>query len=585
MLINIIRKLMYRFNTQAREGYLIVYLLITISGMVFCDFSAFFDSELKTKWFCCYISVSISAFLLLFINPARTLKMNSLGYLLVCFLIYCLIRAAVGHFFISYITFGLLFLLMYYLFAKFSLNSLFVNISVAITIVVFVMALYGIIQYMDIFSSGNQFRVRGNFDHPVGYASMLTFGIPFVLYFIFLDNRVLKFVAWIIYIMAVIAVVLSESRTGVLSILILTMFFVIRKYKGVFEKKVGKLIMIILVIIAIFGLYMINEKSSNGRIYVWKCSLEMIKDMPFFGHGYNSFEAKYMIYQSDYLKRNSETEFLLLSDNIKHPFNEFILLIVEFGLVAFVLFIIFALKLIFLYHKPLSNEIFVQILVLLSIAVYSSFSYPFKYPFTWFVSALSLSSLSVFSIHDNCHNRYSIISKFLIVFSSLFLFIFAIKKIYYENKWYKTLNMIESGTSYDLVLKYRLLYSNFKQNAYFLYNYAAILNRFQEYRESLVVLEQCTRYLNDYDIQMLIADNYLNLKELDKAEFHFYQASYMCPNRFIPLYKLHEIYKITNRIDDATRMAYILIGKEVKITSPTISIIQTNMKKYLELNR
>ena len=77
----------------------------------------------------------------------------------------------------------------------------------------------------------------------------------------------------------------------------------------------------------------------------------MIKEKPWFGHGYKSFEAKYMLYQADYFEQNKKSDYILLSDNVKHPFNEFILLIVEFGFFAFFLFLLFVIQLILLYRK------------------------------------------------------------------------------------------------------------------------------------------------------------------------------------------------------------------------------------------
>lgn len=32
----------------------------------------------------------------------------------------------------------------------------------------------------------------------------------------------------------------------------------------------------------------------------------MIKEKPWFGHGYKSFEAKYMLYQADYFEQNKK---------------------------------------------------------------------------------------------------------------------------------------------------------------------------------------------------------------------------------------------------------------------------------------
>ena len=47
----------------------------------------------------------------------------------------------------------------------------------------------------------------------------------------------------------------------------------------------------------------------------------MIKDKPITGHGIGAFEAKYMDYQAAYFKTYPDSKFVMLADNVKHPFN------------------------------------------------------------------------------------------------------------------------------------------------------------------------------------------------------------------------------------------------------------------------
>ena len=59
-------------------------------------------------------------------------------------------------------------------------------------------------------------------------------------------------------------------------------------------------------------------------------------------------------------------------------------------------------------------------------------------------------------------------------------------------------------------------------------------------------------------------------------------ASRMCPNRFIPLYELVNIYDSTNQQDRALKLATEIVNKPVKIPSATISSIKMKMKKRTE---
>jgi Lipid A core - O-antigen ligase and related enzymes len=59
----------------------------------------------------------------------------------------------------------------------------------------------------------------------------------------------------------------------------------------------------------------------------------MITDKPLFGHGIGGFQREYMLYQAEYFKNHPDSNYAMLADIVKHPFNEFLLL-VEQGLVG-----------------------------------------------------------------------------------------------------------------------------------------------------------------------------------------------------------------------------------------------------------
>ena len=93
----------------------------------------------------------------------------------------------------------------------------------------------------------------------------------------------------------------------------------------------------------------------------------------------------------------------------------------------------------------------------------------------------------------------------------------------------------------------------------FLYNYGAVLNHAGDYSGSNAVMFQCTDYFNDYDVQRIIADNYDNMNNQEKAEEHYIIASRMIPNRFVPLYQLFRLYEKNGRTNEAMRTAKAII--------------------------
>ena len=87
--------------------------------------------------------------------------------------------------------------------------------------------------------------------------------------------------------------------------------------------------------------------------------------------------------------------------------------------------------------------------------------------------------------------------------------------------------------------------------------------------------------MNDMDVQMLLADNYSRLGEYDRAERHYRRAARMCPNRFMPLYRLVKLYGQTGRDAEARQLAGEIIVKPVKVPSFRVDRMKREMEKYL----
>jgi len=128
---------------------------------------------------------------------------------------------------------------------------------------------------------------------------------------------------------------------------------------------------------------------------------------------------------------------------------------------------------------------------------------------------------------------------------------------------------------------YEELYDSWNGNPFFLHNYGVMLNINKQYAKSLYVLNQCTQYFNDYDIQLTIADDYLKIGYGKQAEQSYITASRMCPCRFIPLYKLHQLCISEGDRNKASLKAEEIVKKEIKIPSSKVYTIKAKMKKFL----
>lgn len=463
------------------------------------------------------------------------------------------------------------------------MNNLIFSFGLIITILCFVQALYGIMQYVHIFSAYERFKLTGSFDNPAGFAASLCAGFPFFFYFLSIKKYKICYASLCGIMTVGLAILLSGSRTGILTMAIVcvSMFF----YK-LSIKKMYKIIVTGFLAALIIGLYFVNKDSANGRLLIWQCSWEMIKDRPFMGHGPDGFRAGYMDYQARYFEKYPNSKYVMLADNTNRPFNEYIELLVNYGLFGLSLFLLIVYLLIRVYkrnmHKKPQFTLYIACQCLIAIAVFAFFSYPFRYPFVWVIGLLSC-SIILFQRNEYIYillpRRYCL-SVLLIVFV-LAIFGKNYNRFLAEIKWSMIARKSMLGQTEEMLPEYRLLYSKMHNNVSFLYNYAAELNFAKHYEESLLIASECKVFWADYDLQLLMADNYLQLKNYTQAERYYLKAAAMCPAKFMPLYKLFQLYKITDKKAHTHRIAITITNKPVKVMSPTVSRIKNEVKQEL----
>lgn len=137
----------------------------------------------------------------------------------------------------------------------------------------------------------------------------------------------------------------------------------------------------------------------------------------------------------------------------------------------------------------------------------------------------------------------------------------------------------------SVVLEYERVKKDNLLNPFFLFNYGAISCRNGDYKKSIALFSECKKYLNNSQVQLFLSENYINLKQYDKAEYHALQASYMYPSLFRPLYYLNIIYDKTGQVEKAKIMAQQIINKPMKVLNFDSSLIKAKMEEYLTTNK
>lgn len=559
-----------------------VFFLFICLSTLFITSSDFVDSKVLPKWYSLYmLTLSACLFGSIFTNTIN-IKIDKITILLFIFITYLLVNRSFYFFYgtasiSQYTAFILLFL-----FLKFNERT---DDTVPVLCVISVctlQAIYGILQFSGVI---NNYSIFDTFDNPAGFAACLSTGYAFGFYF-WDKKKYLKYLSLVAMLIMVVAVTLSNSRTGIISILTISFLFLNFKFKlRLTGKKKFWLVagVLFLVTSLMIFLFFYKKNSAIGRLFIWETTIGMIKIKSITGWGGGAFSSQYMLHQAEYFNNHPNNPNELLADNVVHSFNEYLLLVAEHGLIGLTLLLI----LLFLIYKNRTNINIAYWYSILSILLFSCFSYPLHYPFIWFVLAFSIAKLSNNSFSINYQikiNKYSKpFLKIICISILLFLSYHLIQDIRFEHRWKKVIMTSSSEKTEEVMSLYKVLYLQWNGNPLFLYNYGAELNYMDKNAESIPIFKECMKFYNDYDLQMLQADNYFSLKNWGNAEQYYKTASQMCPNRFLPLQGLMHVYESLGKKDKVIDIAKYILAKPIKINTSLVLKIKNEAQQKLDI--
>lgn len=453
--------------------------------------------------------------------------------------------------------------------------------AIVLVAVCFALAIYGMLQYVGLLMSPSTYKITGSFDNPAGFAACLCAGLPFAGFLFSKEYKLVRYIAWGFIAISIIAIVLSHSRAGIISVAVVGCVILFQKLK---RKRVWKYSLLGVLVLLLVGCYWMKKDSADGRLLIWQCSLNMAKEAPWVGRGVGSFGAHYMDYQAAYFMQHGQSRFSMLADNVKEPFNEYLTILLNFGIMGMLVLSGLIGILFYCYKKKPDKKKRIAFLALTSIGVFALFSYPFTYPFIWIVTFFSLFIITHEYINEHFFMPYRW-AKGLVCISvlvcSLIGIYMLVQRVRAEVVWNKVAINIAPKLNGEDLHTYTMLESELNDNPYFLYNYAAVLLEQKKYAESLRVALKCRQYWADYDLELMIGENYQWLNKPNQAEKYYNSASMMCPCRFLPLYKLFQLYEGNNDIQRAVEMAKVINDKPMKITTPAIQMIKKEVEREM----
>ncbi len=396
--------------------------------------------------------------------------------------------------------------------------------------------------------SSHEKYMSGTFDNPAGLATALVLSTPFVIRY--QNNLPWKFITTTILLITMCA---TQSRIGMLCLM---GYFLVNLKIAIRLKWT----LMILAAVTTVILFLYKAQSTEGRLFIISQTLEIIGKSPWKGNGLNGFSLLYMPHQAAFFAQNPTSPYALLADNIGHPLNEYLYICTNIGLiglmiVSFVYFIL--LRTVF---RIPQMACYCQSLILLLIL--SVGTYPFHYPFTWFILSASIINALNATIRQN---RYRKLILLICMSGALAVVINTITLVKTEITWNRTFEntrIMNPKNAIPLLDDFFLVKKN---DEFYLYTFAESLIDAGEYKRAENVVRLRGNLLHDYYQEYLYAKLFECNGDFDKAAPHYLLASNMCPSKFYPLYKSYMMYKQLGRRDICVQLIERTKRKKIKI--------------------
>lgn len=597
-------------------------VFLTLLGLVFAETffvsDKFFDPLMEPKLFAFYF-LSSAFFIYYFLNKLfiksykNIISLNIPDILFLLYYVYIAIRIAfdkdISYFTDQYILLTICLLFYYVVKAEISTSVLSNRINFffgILNVFVIIHCIIGLIQYAGISQNYlKDFKIGSTYGNPTLLSNLISAIVPISLWgVLYLDKQKFRFLFYtsgVSLVLALITLPLSNARTSWLSalgaslIVLWYRYSLHKKFQAVFNNIFKKVIFVIALIIILTTssvfLYNYKQNSAFGRAFIWKISLDIIKEHPISGVGYEKYFAAHNDYKSKYFIKNAETELReeRITADVPFAFNEFIQTTVELGIIGLLLLgagIVILLCVKVPYEKALTESsdkyaILAFKACFISILISALFSYPFSQSATltmFFISAGVLSGKINKSLLDIRINK--------LIYGTLLLFVLwfvIVQKNIYDaaKKWAIASEFSKHEDFKNANLLYEEVYDELHYNVKFVYNYGVESYFMGNFNKSIELLEKIKPVLNHSDVFINLGSSYEALKEYGKAEECYLHSLTIVPYKFYPRYKLVLIYEKTGRVSKAIKLAKETLKLNPKIYHQNIDYVKSKMIEIL----
>jgi tetratricopeptide (TPR) repeat protein len=318
--------------------------------------------------------------------------------------------------------------------------------------------------------------------------------------------------------------------------------------------------------------------SSQGRMLIYKVIANGVatRDLVY-GVGNGKFKAVYNNWQAKYFEQHDiNSKEALLADNTYYAFNDYLQLILEWGVAGMAILLLLGIIIVFLFKQlkgttqsSIAKGAMASAMAMLTAAL---FSYPLQNtPLQVYVLLCLLMAIN----NAANNNRLTIQAINCIgLFVSIMLCAREIKAQKQEHAKEQAMTLSRTGYRNKAMAELEKLVSNGYREGNVLYLFARELYYANQTEKALESLNQSSQYISNSETVQLFAQLHEERGEMGKAEYYYQQQVYMIPNRFESRFNLMQFHLRQNNRRLAKRCAASIASLPVKIPSAKVERIR-----------
>lgn len=333
---------------------------------------------------------------------------------------------------------------------------------------------------------------------------------------------------------------------------------------------------IVILITTLTASFCYKTNSTLGRIFIYKNTFKIIAENFPNGLGLNNFQKEYLYYQMKYFESSTtmNSREMMLADDTRHAFNDYLLIISELGIFGFIFIILIGTMVVEVFiSKEIveTTAIFLTKFLIIQILICSFFTYFFSLDFVCIVFIFCLLIL-LKSIVNDLFLKNNCLS--LIIISAVLFFQNKIKEISDESVSKEGIQLANSGLLIQSNAIFFELNENNRCNKACKFVYAKNLLTLGKNDSSLMIIKSLLSKNTSYQYYSLLGDYFLQVNDVKSAIINYKIAINMVPNRFEDRFKLLNIYEKGKNNEQLKITGNQIISLNPKVPSERISFIK-----------